>query len=250
MTVTETVGPTEGDAYGLTLARSWRTGAKPGEHFEIIERDDGFLSITDAAGYFVGRDEWPEMDRWAFDQVEGRVLDIGCGGGRHAVELVKHGFEVVGIDLSENAVQVTCARGVPAHVASIHEPHPELGQFDTALLLGNNIGLLGDWKLAAAVLANVTELVRPGGQIIGVGMDPFISAGKEHLAYHERNRQLGRMPGQARIRYRDRQIASPWLDQLFVTTDQLEELLTGTDWHIEEVWRDGADYAVRLRRSM
>lgn len=242
-------GPTEGDAYGLTLARSWRTGAKPGEHFEIIERDDGFLSITDAAAYFVGPDEWAEMDRWAFERIKGRVLDVGCGAGRHAAELVHNGFDVVGIDMSENAVEVTRARGVSAHVATIVQPQPELGSFDTALLLGNNIGLLGGKEQAALVLASLTELVVPGGQILGVGMDPFLAASPEHQAYHARNVRLGRMPGQARIRYRDRQVATPWIDQLFVTLDQLGALLNETCWRIEDTWLDGAGYAVCLRKE-
>ena len=31
-----------------------------------------------------------------------RILDIGCGTGRHCIELAKRGYEVTGIDLSES----------------------------------------------------------------------------------------------------------------------------------------------------
>ncbi len=33
-----------------------------------------------------------------------RVLDVGCGPGRHAIELAKRGIEVVGIDISHRFV--------------------------------------------------------------------------------------------------------------------------------------------------
>ena len=49
-----------------------------------------------------------------------------------------------------------------------------------------------------------------------------------HLAYHERNRQRGRMAGQIRIRVRYRELATPWFDYLMVSREELEELLEGT----------------------
>jgi len=37
-----------------------------------------------------------------------KIIDIGCGTGRHAVELVKRGYNITGIDLSES--QLNSAR--------------------------------------------------------------------------------------------------------------------------------------------
>ncbi|MBW2992014.1 class I SAM-dependent methyltransferase [Candidatus Woesearchaeota archaeon] len=38
--------------------------------------------------------------------VKGKVLDIGCGNGRHSVYFAKKGFEVYGIDVSKNAIEI------------------------------------------------------------------------------------------------------------------------------------------------
>ncbi len=34
-----------------------------------------------------------------------RILDVGCGTGRHAIELTKRDYKVVGVDLSENQLE-------------------------------------------------------------------------------------------------------------------------------------------------
>lgn len=35
-----------------------------------------------------------------------RILDVGCGTGRHAIEFAKRGFRVTGVDLSEKMIEV------------------------------------------------------------------------------------------------------------------------------------------------
>ena len=39
-----------------------------------------------------------------YDQTR-RILDIGCGTGRHSIELAKRGYQVTGIDLSESQLK-------------------------------------------------------------------------------------------------------------------------------------------------
>jgi ubiquinone/menaquinone biosynthesis C-methylase UbiE len=34
-----------------------------------------------------------------------KILDVGCGTGRHAIELTKRGYSVTGVDLSENQIK-------------------------------------------------------------------------------------------------------------------------------------------------
>lgn len=34
-----------------------------------------------------------------------KILDIGCGTGRHAIELTKRGYKVVGVDLSDSQLK-------------------------------------------------------------------------------------------------------------------------------------------------
>ena len=45
-----------------------------------------------------------------------RVLDLGCGTGRHAVELARRGCRMVGVDLSRGMLRQAQAAAQQAHV--------------------------------------------------------------------------------------------------------------------------------------
>jgi len=62
-------------------------------------------------------------------QANEKILDLGCGDGTLAVEIEKYGVNVVAIDLSENMVEKSRAKGLDAHVMSVTEL-PYVEEFD------------------------------------------------------------------------------------------------------------------------
>jgi len=73
---------------------------------------------------------------------KGRILDIGCGGGRISLYFQRKGSDVLGIDVSPLAIKVCKLRGLrKARVMSITGVSPRLGKFDTILVIGNDFGL-------------------------------------------------------------------------------------------------------------
>lgn len=92
-----------------------------------------------------------------------------------------------------------------------------LGVFDTFLMMGNNLGLLAGAEAAPRGLD--APAAAPGAVIVGQGMDPYGTGKPVHLAYHERNRAAGRMPGQIRMRIRHEDLATPWFDYLFTSEE-------------------------------
>ncbi|WP_166655407.1 class I SAM-dependent methyltransferase [Actinorugispora endophytica] len=244
--------PVAGDAFGRVLERCRDAGAVPGAAFEVIERDDGYVAAADAVRYFTPAEELSGLDRWACERARGRVLDVGCGAGRHALALRGMGRAVVGLDASPGAVRVARGRGVEAVVGTVQEPPPGLGVFDTVLLLGNNLGLLGGREQARTVLEGLAGLVAPGGRLIGSGFDPRADgtgpgrADADHAAYHAWNRERGRMPGQVRMRVRDGGVATPWFDYLLLSCQELAGIVEPTPWRIEHVETGGRDYTAVL----
>lgn len=104
------------------------------------------------------------------------VLDVGCGTGRHAIELARRGYAVTGLDLSAGmlaeARKQAAAAGV--RVAFVHADATafELDkQFDAAICLCEGAcGLLGtqDDPLAQplAILRNLARALRPGAKCL------------------------------------------------------------------------------------
>ena len=240
--------PVIGDAFGellrATLAERTGRGVRPTiiaryatPVVELVERDDGFLSAMPAARYLAPPADWLDIEHRAVALARGRVLDVGCGAGRVALALQERGFAVTGLDVSAGAVGVARARGVREVVCARVQEHA--GAYDTFLLLGNNLGLLGSLETAPGFLAALAALAAPGARIVAQGTDPYATTDPVHLRYHERNRARGRLPGQLRVRVRYRELATDWFDYLLCTPAELAALLSGTGWRIAAI--DDAD---------
>lgn len=75
----------------------------------------------------------------------GKVLDIGCGQGRHCLEFARRGFEVVGIDISQKLIAQANQAGEELSVQFIADDARQMskvkGYFDLAIALFSSFGL-------------------------------------------------------------------------------------------------------------
>jgi SAM-dependent methyltransferase len=99
-----------------------------------------------------------------------RVLDLGCGPGRHSLALARRGVDVVGVDHSEAFVALARAaaqaEGLTAEfrAADVRDLE-EHDAFDAAVCLcQGGFGLLGG-SGDEAVIAKFAAALRPGGRL-------------------------------------------------------------------------------------
>ena len=202
-----------------------------------------------AAWFFADHDDWAEPERAAFEHVQGRVLDIGAGAGRHSLVVQRRELEAVAIDISPGAVEVCRRRGVEdVRLLPLAELDESLGTFDTVLLLCGNFGLAGSAEKTVAFLERLHSLTNPGARVVLDTVDPYVDSDDADLAYLERNRERGRMPGQVTIRIRYGGLATPWYDLLCVSAVELEALAEGTGWRSLWHQQDGADVYAALEK--
>jgi SAM-dependent methyltransferase len=222
------------DAYGQQLLAQYKSQTATAE---FIERDDNYIDTGSEAGlYFFEYERWSPLEHQAIERVKGRVLDIGCGAGRHSLYLQQNGFDITGIDNSPGAIAVCKMRGLKNAVVRPIVDVDEFGpnSFDTILMLGNNFGLFGDAENARRILKKLSRITSSEAQIIAETRNPYKTDSPEHLEYHELNRRRGRMAGQIRMRVRYGKIVGAWFDYLFVSPKEMQEIVADTDWQIEE----------------
>ena len=239
--------PRVGDAFGFALLDYLEHGSEARSHF--IERDDGLLETIDTGVLFTQESDWSVAEAPVGDRAGRRVLDVGAGAGRQALPLQESGREVVALDVSPGAVEVCRRRGVrETFTGTVFELAETVAEpFDTFLLCGNNYGLLESVEHGPSFLGALADMAAPRAEIIGTCLDPFATEDPLHLAYHERNRNRGRHPGQIRLRARWSDVATSWFDYLFVPVEQLEELAERAGWELVEHQQASRPYLAVLR---
>ncbi len=239
------------DVYGQELMAFYRNQSEN----EIIEREDGLIDARGLGGrkyYFSEYKDWAPFEKESMRYVKGRVLDIGCGAGRHSLYLQKKGFNVLGIDNSPLAIQVCRLRGLKkTRILAIEElQRLKAGTFDSILMMGNNFGLFGSFPKARRLLRQMSRITSPKARIIAQTLDPYPTQEPIHLAYHRLNRKRGRMAGQIRLRVRFQNLAGPWMDYLLVSEKEMRGILEGTGWAIQKILKStGSLYIAVIQKG-
>jgi len=97
----------------------------------------------------------------------GKLLDLGCGTGLHAIELKKHGFAVTGLDLSESMIASAAEKSqdITFIAGNICERH-DLGPFDGCVCLFNVINCLESTADLDDFLKAVARVLLPGSPFV------------------------------------------------------------------------------------
>ncbi len=149
------------DLFGKAIL-DYQTGNAPEDlitETSISEEDE--MSV---AYLFREYKEMPALEKKALSLAKGRVLDVGCGAGSHALFLQK-GLEVMAIDISPNAIEACKLRGVK-HAVCANVLELENEKFDTIILLMNGTGIFGKLNHITTYLQKLKSLLNNGGQVL------------------------------------------------------------------------------------
>ncbi|NJN17447.1 MAG: class I SAM-dependent methyltransferase [Oscillochloris sp.] len=105
------------------------------------------------------------------------ILDLGCGGGRHSLELARRGFTLVGLDASRPVLAAARMQAADEdlNVEFVQGDMRELAyvdRFDVVLIMNSSLGFFDD-ATNAAVLAAAARALAPGGKLLVQVINPY-----------------------------------------------------------------------------
>lgn len=117
-----------------------------------------------------------------------RILDIGCGTGRHSIELSKRGYILTGIDLSDSMLKRARNKASEQKLKIDFQRHdarklPFFSEFDLVLMLCEGaFSLMETDEMNFQILQNAANALKPKGKLIFTtlnGLFPLFHSVKE-----------------------------------------------------------------------
>jgi len=101
-----------------------------------------------------------------------KIIDIGCGTGRHTIELTKRGYQVAGVDLSQSQLARAREKAKEAGLTINFDQHdaralPFENEFDLAIMLcEGGFSLMETDEMNFAILKSATRALKYNGKFI------------------------------------------------------------------------------------
>jgi 2-polyprenyl-3-methyl-5-hydroxy-6-metoxy-1,4-benzoquinol methylase len=101
-----------------------------------------------------------------------KIIDIGCGTGRHSIELAKRGYKVTGIDLSESQLVRAKEKAKAQNLQIDFQKHDARNltfknEYDLAIILCEGaFSLMETDEMNYEILRNATNSLKTAGKLI------------------------------------------------------------------------------------
>ncbi|TKX83798.1 class I SAM-dependent methyltransferase, partial [Halorubrum sp. SS5] len=214
------------DAFGRAIRDHHR-----GERTAPLRQGDGGETREHPIEAFYFTEFDPESDAWLASRLDGPLVDLGAGAGRHALRFQER-FETVAVESSPALVETMRERGVAdareGDMFALREAF-ERDRFAAAIAIGTQIGLAGSTRGLSAFLGDLAFVTTPDATAVVDCYDPDYPEAADLLGYREDPTPglAGRVMWFAYDGERD-----PTLRFTLFSPDRLREAAIGTGWTV------------------
>lgn len=226
------------DEFGKAL---WELLTKGKTKFHsIIRRNDGIIEVRDLKKYLESYNKFPDFQKKALKHAKGKVLDIGCGGGKHSLYLQEKGLDVLGIDNSKGCLKVCKKRGLKkTKLGDFKKIKFGKEKFDTLLILGSGVALASSDGGLINFLKKMNGITSEDAVIL---MDSTnIKKAKRGIFHYTKK-------GHFQIRFESNGKMGNWFTPKFISDNQIRKIIKKTSWKIKRIYlsKGGDQYSVVL----
>ena len=203
----------------------------------LVDRDGDDARDHRIEHWYFGEFEGDEfLESW----LDGPLLDMGAGVGRHALYFQER-FETVAVEVSDHLVRTMRDRGVEdarkGDMFSLREQF-DRDRFESALAIGTQMNLAGSMGGLRRFLGDLAHVTTPDATAVLDGYHPARSESMDVFGYRP-----DPTPGLAyRIMHceYEGEVGETLAFRLF-SPDRLREAAVGTDWEVAEVEKHPPD---------
>lgn len=227
--------------FGLILSSYFHGDKTP---YSVV-RDDGHVEYPNDPT------EYLSVEDWYLKNVEGKVLDVGCGSGSYLLSFQKKGLDVYGIDIDELCIRLCKERGLKnVWNENILKPgQTKKHRFDTIVLAGNNLGIAGSLENIEKMLRYFNVITTDAGTVIGEGLNFTKTTSPIHKKYAALQRSKGRFAGVMTMRLDYKDMVGEWFDWIHTPEKELKVIAKKTGWKVESAQKkDGIHYRFILKK--
>ena len=206
----------------------------------LLHNEYGPPEIIPVERFFNNDDEFSELEYFALEQVQEKILDIGAATGRHALYLQNQGHDITAMDNSEFCGIVMRELGIKKII--VDDIFNYKGQvYDTILMLLNGIGIAGSIEGLEKLFLHLKKILKPTGQLLVDSSDISylfennIPPGKEYF-------------GELSFQYEYKSRLGDLFNWLYIEQGKLVEIANSTGWTCQIISEDETDsYLARLQ---
>lgn len=192
--------------------------------------------------YFRDKEDLTELETIALERCKGKVLDLGAGMGSLTLILQEKGLTIDALEISPAFCSIMFDRKVKSIIETDFLTAPEIGKYETILMMMNGFGLCGSIDKLPKLFDALNRNLTAEGQVI------FDSSDLSYL--YDKDLPENKYYGEMDFQYEYNGLKGSWFKWLYIDPERLKVEAAKHGFELEVLFtEDTGQYLGKLVRG-